>query len=380
MTPVAWLSQLWSGLKPQRTLPREGLPLSEGHEPVSQDTLAAIQELSRAVRNNPDAVEIYLALGNLFRSQGEIERAVHIRESLIVRPGLDDRFRARAWYELGRDFKRAGLMDRALNAFTRARELWGDNVETLRELADLAAGQGDFEVAARHFERLHQPVAQAHYLVRLAESAHARGDQAQGRKWLDRALAVHPGSVEAWSLRINLALNQGNVDQLGAALRKGLENVAPSLRFLLMEALVNAGARPPLGLVAGENACLSLEQMKSVVLPVVAEHKDDLLLAYYAALLLLRCNEQDQARQWLHKAVALNQEFWPARLKLLRLDRDLQPLDPGFKQQLDFFVDQAEEVKRFVCSRCGIKSKRVFHVCPRCHSWHSIAFRTRLKD
>ena len=88
-----------------------------------QDTRAAIEELSQVVKNDPEAVEIYLALGSLYRSQGEIERAIQIRNSLIVRPGLDREFKARAWFELGRDFRRAGFLDRAQMAFDEARSL-----------------------------------------------------------------------------------------------------------------------------------------------------------------------------------------------------------------------------------------------------------------
>ena len=84
-------------------------PEPEGQPPASRDTLAAIGELSRLVRDNPDLVEIYLALGNLYRAQGEIERAVHIRTSLMVRPGLEARVKARTLFELGRDYRRGGL-------------------------------------------------------------------------------------------------------------------------------------------------------------------------------------------------------------------------------------------------------------------------------
>ncbi|MDY7001315.1 MAG: tetratricopeptide repeat protein, partial [Thermodesulfobacteriota bacterium] len=98
----------------------------EGYAPFSRDTMTAISELSRVAKNNPDAVEIYLALGNLYRSQGEIERAVQIRRNLIVRPRLDTKFKAKAWYELGLDYKRGGFVDRAVNAFEQAGKLSGN--------------------------------------------------------------------------------------------------------------------------------------------------------------------------------------------------------------------------------------------------------------
>ena len=64
------------------------LSLNELDSPSLQDTISSIDELSLAVHNNPDAVEIYLALGNLYRSKGELEQATHIRNNIILRPFL----------------------------------------------------------------------------------------------------------------------------------------------------------------------------------------------------------------------------------------------------------------------------------------------------
>jgi lipopolysaccharide biosynthesis regulator YciM len=58
-------------------------------------------------------VEAYLALGNLFREKGQIERAIDIHKSLLHRPGLSDLGRTQALFSLALDFKSAGLIDRS---------------------------------------------------------------------------------------------------------------------------------------------------------------------------------------------------------------------------------------------------------------------------
>ena len=93
----------------------------EGEMPSTRDTLSVIHDLSRAVRNDPEAVDIYMALGNLFRSKGDIQHAVLIRERLMARPELDAAFKARASFELGQDYRRAGVVDRAQAASREAR-------------------------------------------------------------------------------------------------------------------------------------------------------------------------------------------------------------------------------------------------------------------
>jgi tetratricopeptide (TPR) repeat protein len=376
MNPLSWLKNIAQGTPDSRM----GYPDStEGHAPPSQDTLAAIGELSRVVRNNPDAVETYLALGNLFRSQGEIERAVHIRNNLIVRPGLAPELKAKAWFELGRDFKRAGLFDRAMSAFEEARKLAGADAMIMGEQARLAADSGDFERAARIYARLGQPLPQAHYLVMEGRRRQARGLASDGGKFLKQALKVYPGSVEAWIEFLVRAFRKQDHAKLKKTLAEALEKVPRELRFLLLDELWRH-AGPPDEPLAEEDALCEIDGPLSVVAQVLEEQEADVLLHYYTALIYLRCQNTREAGYQLEKSLVLGPEFWPARLELLALAADEQHLTPVFENQMRFFLERARTVKRFACRKCGLKSATSFFVCPRCQSWHSIAFRMQLTE
>ncbi|THB65136.1 MAG: hypothetical protein D6E12_13305 [Desulfovibrio sp.] len=373
---MSWLSKLRPS-RLWRETPREGLSHAEGHAPITRDTLAAIKELSRAVRNNPDAVEIYLALGNLFRSQGEMERAVRLREGLIARPTLHKRFKARAWFELGRDYKRAGFVERAVDAFSEARNIWGDTPELLLELARLHAEQGEFAAAAEHYRRLGHATAQAHYLVRQAELSR-ESSPSQARKALDKALAVFPGSVEAWSARLAGIMENPEKrggDRLGPVMSQAYHAVDPKHRFALLELVLAE-------IETGEQA----RSLAGLLGTLCAEHPRDRFVVYYTGCALLMAGDLTLARERFEAALDMDSEFWPARLELVSLVlAEKQPKygDSGYPElaeHLDFFLGQARRVKRFVCSQCGLKRERVFFVCPRCHGWHSIAFRERLQD
>lgn len=356
-----------------------------GQTQSSQDTLAAISELSRLVKNNPDLVEIYLALGNLFRAQGELERAVQIRTSLIVRPGLDPHFKARALCELGRDYKRAGFMGRALEAFEEAVRLTGEDQGILYELATLAAMGNDYQTAARRFGQLGNTVAQAHYLVRLAQKHFLAGEESQGRKMLQRALKVHPGSLEAWLERVLRAVAAENMKKTANLLREGFHAVPPNLRFVFLDGVLNSIMQQPAITPLNRNTPRLTQEhpVCSSLLPLLEKQEQgqqDVLCLYYGALLLLACGDRDLARAWLEKALSQREDFWPARLELITLGLDQQDLLPGFHRQLDLFIAQARSFKRFFCKACGVKRETVFFVCPRCQSWHSIGLRHTLQE
>ncbi|MBG3875515.1 tetratricopeptide repeat protein [Desulfovibrio oxamicus] len=359
----------------------------DAESPGARDALSAIQELSRVVRNDPDAVEIYLALGNLYRLRGDIERAVQIRSSLIVRPGLDPQFKARALFELGRDYRRGGVMDRALAAFDEARALGADPEQITFELALLHADSGAFQEAAAQYARLGFRPAQAHYMVRHAEDLDRCGRPDEARALLAKAVKVYPGAVEAWRARLVMAARTGEWRRAGKLLREGLERVPASIRFLLLEGLLELEAPAPRNGngngVNGTNGADSADFEKkrcATVLAAIEAQEPDLLLQYYGALFLLRCGNREEAGNWLAKAMVLRPDFWAARLELLSLSMEQQHLSPVFRSQLEYFIEHARKVKRFVCGSCGLRREHTFCVCPRCRSWHSATFRMSLQD
>jgi len=356
----------------------------DGYAPVTQDTQSAIAELSQVVRNNPDAVEIYLALGNLYRSHGEIERAVQIRQNLIVRPGLDTKVAARTWFELGKDFKRGGFLDRALAAFEEAKKLGGDTTGIIAELALLTADAGDFERAARYYGQLGNDLAQAHYMVRLSQDQFADDNDTLAFKWLKKALKTFPGTLEGWLELLTQDLRQDDWPGLTRHLDQALSSVAKDQRFVLLEGLLDASKRRRYGDRITFETDKPFQyhpqpEFAEAVLPVLQKQEPDLLLQYYAAWMLCR-HDPEESRRWLEKTLVLQPEFWPARLELLALDMTDQELSAPFHNQLEFFILRARELKRFVCRRCGLKRETLFFICPRCRSWHSIKYRTTINE
>lgn len=386
MSFFSWLISRVIDRRSPRPLHRSVLTRRTNALPFSQDTLAAIDELSLAVENNPDAVEIYLALGNLFRSQGEIERAVQVRNSLIVRQNLKPQFKAKAWYELGRDFKRGGLLDRAQGAFEQAQAIVGNDPALLDELTKLAADCGDYEKASQFSGQLKNHRAEAHYLVVLAHRLRSDGQQDESKKMLHRALKAHPGSVEAWLEILLCSLQEKDYGRLSKDLSSALSKVTPELRFLLLEGLLEyphlfsaggiIGACP---LDNGQASCLE-PGCCHVLLPILEKQPQDLLLYYYGSLIALRCQDKATAQEWLEKTLLLDADFWPARLELLAHSIGEQTLTPVFRGQLEFFLARARRVKKFVCLKCGLKREQLFFICPRCQNWHTISFRLSLSD
>jgi lipopolysaccharide biosynthesis regulator YciM len=344
----------------------------QDYSPPSKDTLSAISDLSQAVKNNPDAVEIYLALGNLYRSQGELERAIQMRHNLIVRPNIKSEFKARALFELGLDYRRSGFLERARKAFEQSREFIGEDPALLEELALLAAADHHYEQAAALYHTLNKPIPEAHYLVQQGKQCWSQGRTSACQSWLNRAVRVYPGAVEAWAEKMILAYEEADWGQFSASFQKGLKKVDPQLHFLLLEALTRHLYRfrgsqdhfkPTLAPEAGRT-----------LLQIISRQPRDMLLSYYAAWMHAKLGHEEEAVSALQTCCSMEPGFWPARAELLALQLKEQALQPEFRQHLEQLVSWARQTKKFLCKKCGLTLEQIFFVCPKCRSWHSIAF------
>ena len=122
-----------------------------------------------------DTVETHLALGNLFRRRGEVDRAIRIHQNLIARPSLNREQRAQALLELGQDYMRAGLFDRAENLFLELTELKLYNEQAYIYLLEIYQQEKEWQRCLDVAEKISEshypsrPNAVAHFYCELAE-------------------------------------------------------------------------------------------------------------------------------------------------------------------------------------------------------------------
>lgn len=81
----------------------------------------AVSPLLEAAREAPELLGIQQALADIFRAQGEPDRAIEVRLSLLARSGLTTEVSEALLFELAQDYLAAGIMDRAEACFEALR-------------------------------------------------------------------------------------------------------------------------------------------------------------------------------------------------------------------------------------------------------------------
>ncbi len=140
----------------------------------------------------------------LYRQRGEIGRAIHLHQNLLLRRDLDAGARFQALVGLADDFREGGFLRRAIAAYEEVLAHQPRHARALAALVRLlvdareAAPCDSAGAAPRPHRGRPASHAEATLWVDLAESERAEGRTQVARKALRRALRADPQSVRAW--------------------------------------------------------------------------------------------------------------------------------------------------------------------------------------
>ena len=324
----------------------------------------AIDAFVEAVRIDPQTVELHFALGSLFRRRGETDRAIRIHQLLVDREDISDEHRLQALGELGQDFLKAGLLDRAEAAFLRLRGTKANDV-ALRYLLEIYQQEKDWTKAIEVAEALpghegviwHTEVANFHCELAATALANSRHDEA--RVHLDRAFEVNRRCVRASLLLGDLLAAQGR-DAEALEAWKRIENQDPNYLALVAERIMDACGR--LDQVAQGHQLLRAWLAGHASLDLLDElfhwelEREGPKAAYEMVREELRRNPTLLGLDKLLEAAALNA---PAEQ---RADIDL------IKQLIH---GHTRRVARYRCNTCGFKARQFHWRCPACGGWET---------
>lgn len=163
-----------------------------------------------------DTADTHLALGNLFRRRGEVERAILLHESLLKKPELSEEVHAAARYELARDYDSAGLLDRSEVVFRELIDKGQRTEDAYESLLQLHERERDWARAIEVASELGAGTGNAregliaHYYCELAQEARDSGFPDETGTLLDKALATCSDCARPNMMLAELSLSLGD--------------------------------------------------------------------------------------------------------------------------------------------------------------------------
>ena len=318
---------------------------------ISDDPDAAIEALSDAARlNSPEAVETYLALGELFKREGDIPRAIRLHRNMLHRPGLPPGRRAEVERELADDQRRAGMLEDAAEAY-RKLVAAGDGAAA-PGLRDVLVEQGRVEeaVEVQRSRCPDDPRLLGHLLAALSRERARRGDLPGALAAAREALAADPEGPDPLLALAEALAGRGETTEAIAALE----------RFLAAGTVSALLAWPTLALLPEEAALAAVGR-------ALAERPGDARLLALRGRRLAAAGRHAESLAPLRDGLAADPDGEVA-LALRELLRDAEPPGPGdlagWHELVVAALGQSAGLLR--CRRCGGGTVVRTWRCPRC--------------
>lgn len=349
-------------LSESRTLPRgyfKGLNFLLNEQPDK-----AIDAFIDIVKLDPETAEMHFALGNLFRRRGETERAIRVHQNLLSRPDLPHEQKIHAQYELGQDYLKAGLLDRAeetfhalldsqysvqarralLEIYQREKE-WRRAIDAALALQESGAGGRQREIAQFYCE--------------LAQDALVHSHPDSAMPLLEQALQADRKNVRATILIGDVHLASGEVEAALLAWRRVEQQSVPHVALVaqrLMDAYKQVGrAQEGVNLLSNYMAEASSIDLLEVVFKAMIE-----------------IDGVEAARQLVIEELRRT----PTLLGLDKLlEARLMDAQPEHWQELSMVKNlihgYTQKLARYQCAQCGFKARQFYWQCPGCSQWES---------
>ena len=346
-------------VKESRALPRsyfQGLNFLLNEQPDR-----AIEAFVDAAKIDPHTIELHFALGSLFRRRGETERAIRMHQNLLERDDLPQELKLQALAELGEDFLKAGLLDRAEESFEKLKDS-PMSTEAKRKLLEIYAIEKDWERAIALVKDLpeiatQKEMAEFYCELAAAELIRSRPDTAQS--YLKTALERNRKCVRASLLQGDIEAQQDQTERAITCWQR-IEQQDPAYLALVAQRLLDAFRKlerndEGLQLLRGYLEHYPSIDLLDVVFQLVLESE-----GAGAAYLLVR----DELKR--NPSLLGFDKLIEARL--LSAPPESRP---DLELSKNIVQSYTRRLARYRCDNCGFKARQFYWRCPACGGWET---------
>ena len=373
MFGIGWLASRWDlrlenrmdeleRMRQQRST-FKGLSLLLNEQPDQ-----AIETLVKIAQLDPETIELHFSLGSLFRRRGETERAIKVHQHLANRDDLKPRDRDHAAYELGRDFLRAGLLDRAEASLNRVGEgkFAVPAKESLLEMYQVERDWKKAIIAAHELAILqgksHQTeIAQFH--CELGQEALRRKDLQEAEQSIQRALQAVPNHSRALILQGDYLMAMERPAQaidawsLVAASHPAYMHLLAD-RWMIAHTAIN---QVDAGL---DRLCELLKtQASGELLDIVHKQIMTIRGPQVANIMLADVMQHSPSLSALSKLAETRLALEEGSANAERV-LELQSI-------LNLLRQRTTSLARYTCGNCGFRARRFYWQCPGCNNWEA---------
>ena len=361
----AWAAGRRKAGERQRPAFRSSPHYTEGLHCLATGQLeTAIHELGKVLREHADAVEVQQVLSHLYREVGQVERAIEIHRELLARRDLTRAERAYAQASLGTDYRKAGFLDRAAQAYALALDVDPRNLHALTGQQKLHEEQRQWREAYEIQTRLAR--------MRKSDDGLVLGflQVEMGREALRSGRKDAAEEAFRTALSLDRRVFPAHLALAGVLLERDPRRAAQ----VLEDAIAAAPERAYLAFAALQGAYAAMgepSRFAALCERLVGQDPRDFRARLALARQLREGGRAAEALGLLLRALEANPHILLVHLEVWRTLRALRVLGPDEQRYVATVEESALYVDPHICTVCRYRADDMLWRCPHCHEWNT---------
>jgi lipopolysaccharide biosynthesis regulator YciM len=356
---------IWSKAKKEKEKVTPTLYIDALKALLAGEDKVAYQKFKEVTRRDPENMDAYLKLGDLFRKSRKFDKALQIHKELLLRPSISLEEKNEILKSLAQDYSASGNHDKAISVLF---DLYKDNdkdewvvLKLLSEYEETARWEEAFDLRKKTSSPKENQINKilALYKVLWGKARADTGEQHKARVAYKEALNYDENCVPAY---IFLGDAYYEDERLKDAVEywKKLVEMVPDAGYLIFEKL--------------EKTLFELGEygdIAEIYESILSRNPKNIFALFSLARISEKKGMIESAVDQYKQILDIDPRFSSARLSLATIY-----LQEGRREEAMDLLDNLLErlppaQKEFTCQRCGYKSSEPLWKCPSCKAWNS---------
>ncbi|MFH1337078.1 MAG: tetratricopeptide repeat protein, partial [Candidatus Zixiibacteriota bacterium] len=355
----------WSRAKKEKEKVSPKLYVDAMKSLLAGEEKVAFQKFKEVARRDPDNLDAFLKLGDLFRKNKKYDKAIQIHKELLIRPSILPEDKNEILKSLAQDYSASGNNNKAIAVL---QELYQENekdrwvaLRLLTEYETTAKWEEAFDLRKRITDRKEDETNRilALYKVFWGKARADMGELHKARVAYKEALNYDESCIPAYIYLGEAYYEDGRLKDAVEYWKKLVETI-PEAGYLIFDKL--------------EKSLFELGEygdITEIYESLLSRNPKNVTALFYLARINEKKGNLEMAVDQYRQILDTDPDYSVARLSLARLH-----LASGHQEEATDLLENLVQSfpparKEFICQRCGHKSAESLWKCPSCQEWNS---------
>jgi lipopolysaccharide biosynthesis regulator YciM len=329
------------------------------------DPNQALGSFRQAIRDEPQEIDPYLRLGDVFRQTGDVRKAIQIHRELTVRPNMPRGTLARVLLSLARDYVAAERLDRAAASYEQVLEITPGYEKAMNELLDVYERMREWDKAymvrrdLSKTRKVDDTRFLALYKAYVGKSYLDQGDPRKAESSLKDALKIDSECAAGYLYLGDVYYAGGSIDNAISSWRR-IITLFPRIAYITFKRLEKAFYEKG-----------KFEKIVDLYNDVLERSPGDVRTLMTLANIQRKKGNLEDALRYVQTALEFDPESTRAKQALARLYYEKGDTERSLRAMVEAFNGFSSDEDHYVCSNCGYKANEALWRCPNCKEWET---------